>query len=99
MQQSGAVTRLMPAADTSPAEWVVTGLRGLAESVLSLVPGPFPAYLRVFHPAYRCASGECKRVRWAEIASANEKPAHPGMQLDVLTGSPGRPLHRQLGVF
>lgn len=99
MQQSATVTRLMPAADTSPAEWVVTGLRGFAESVLSLVPGPFPAYLRVFHPAYRCTSGESKRVRWAEIAAANGKPAHPGMQLDVLTGSTERPTHRQPGVF
>lgn len=39
---------MKPAPDTSAAEWVVAGLRGFAESVLSLVPIGFPVYLRVF---------------------------------------------------
>ena len=39
------------ALDASAASWVVAGLRGFAESVLSLVPAGFPAYGRIFHPA------------------------------------------------
>jgi hypothetical protein len=36
--------------DARAAEWVVAGLRGFGESVLSLVPACFSEYLRVFHP-------------------------------------------------
>jgi hypothetical protein len=75
--------RPAPADDARAAEWLQRGIRGFAESVLSLVPAGFPAYVRVFHPAFR--AGE--RVRWAEIAAATGKRAHPGMQLPSLTGS------------
>jgi hypothetical protein len=77
------MTKLVPASDVRPAEWVITGLRGFAESVQSLVPEGFPKYARVFHPAYL----RDEPVRWADIASANGKVAHVGMQLDALTGS------------
>ena len=39
------------APDAAPAAWVVDGLRGFGESVLSLVPEGFDAYARIFHPA------------------------------------------------
>jgi hypothetical protein len=65
------------------AAWLQRGIRGFAESVLSLVPTGFPAHVRVFHPAFR--AGE--PVRWAEIAAATGKRAHPGMQLPSLTGN------------
>lgn len=77
------MTNLAPASDVGPAEWVIDGLRGFAESVHSFVPEGFAKYARVFHPAY--LRGE--PVRWAEIAAANGKPAHVGMQLHALTGS------------
>ena len=74
---------LVPADDTRAADWLVTSLRGFAESIPSLVPVGFATYVRVFHPAYLRG----KPVRWADIALANGKDAHVGMQLDVLTGS------------
>ena len=40
------------APDAAPASWVIEGLRGFAESVLSVVPGGFEAYGRIFHPAW-----------------------------------------------
>ena len=77
------MTRLAAAPDVSRAAWVTDGLRGFAESVLSLVPVGFDTYVRVFHPAY--AMPGCV-VTWAEIAAANDKRAHAGMQLVALTG-------------
>jgi hypothetical protein len=77
----------------------VSGLRGFAASVLSLVPAGFAAYVRLFHPAYRRGGPEWTPVRWAEIAAANGRRAHAGMQLNALTGS-SRSLHDpQPGVF
>lgn len=83
------------AADVAPADWIVSGVRGFAESVLSLVPAGFPAYVRIFHPAYR--RGE--QVRWAEIAAANGTRAHPGMQLCALAGSERFEQDPQPGVY
>jgi hypothetical protein len=83
------LARLTPAADSSAAEWIVAALQTFAESVLSLVPEGFPAYIRVFHSAYRFDSaGRTRRtpIRWAEIAAANGAKAHCGMQLPGLTG-------------
>jgi hypothetical protein len=52
---------------------MVAGLRGFAESVLSVVPAGFEAYARIFHPAYR---GEPPvPVLWREIASASGRVA------------------------
>jgi hypothetical protein len=81
------VARLRAAVDVRPAEWVVAGLRGFGESVLSLVPAGFPAYVRVFHPGHRQVGTKEIPVPWAEIAAANARYAHPGMQLGALTGS------------
>jgi hypothetical protein len=53
-----------------------------AESVLSFVPSGFESYVRVFHPA----SLDGRPVTWADIAVANGKRAHAGMQLNALTG-------------
>jgi hypothetical protein len=78
---------LRAATDVRPAEWVVAGLRGFGESVLSLVPAGFPAYVRVFHPGYRQVGNKGIPVPWAEIAAANARKAHPGMQLGALTGN------------
>jgi hypothetical protein len=76
-----------PAPDVTAAEWVVNGLRGFAESVLSLVPEGLPSYVRVFHPAYRNEGASLAPVRWSEVAAANGAVAHPAMQLGALTGN------------
>jgi len=89
---------VLPADDTSAAAWVVAGVRGFAQSVLSLVPAGFEAYVRLFHPAYR-ARDLTERVRWGQIAEANGKHAHPGMQLLALTGSEEYVRYGQPGVY
>src|SRR5262249_28153245 len=68
-----------------PAAWVVEGLRGFAESVLSLVPEGFGAYARIFHPAW---TYELETpVLWRDIARANGRTAHRMMQWPSITGS------------
>jgi hypothetical protein len=90
---------LTPAGDTRAADRIVTGLRGFAESVLSIVPDGFSAYVRLFHPAYRRTGEEWTPVPWTEIAAANRTRAHAGMQLNALTGSYHFMSHAQPGVF
>jgi hypothetical protein len=83
------LARLSPAVESSAADWVVAGLETFAESVLSLVPKGFPAYVRVFHPAYRFDPSAVEKrtpICWAEIAAANGTQGHAGMQLSGLTG-------------
>jgi hypothetical protein len=89
--------RLEPAADATPADWIVAGVHGFGESVLSLVPAGFPAYVRLFHPAYRHATDGLALVCWRTIAEANGTQAHAGMQLSSLTGID--PRDPQPGVF
>src|SRR5205823_2449842 len=90
---------LTPAPHWSRANWVVVGLRGFAESVLSLVPPGFEAYVRIFHPAARTIGHEFQPVRWTEIAAANGRKVHPGMQLPALTGTFDSYAGGQPGVF
>ena len=73
------------APDTAVASWVVDGLRGFAESVLSLVPAGFEAYGRIFHPAWRWEPD--RRVPWRDVAQANGRVPHGAMQWPAITGS------------
>src|SRR5215472_15685756 len=73
------------APDAGPASWVIAGLRGFAESVLSLVPEGFEAYARIFHPAWNYEPEA--PVRWRDIARANGRAAHRMMQWPSITGS------------
>jgi hypothetical protein len=72
--------------------------------VTALVPEGFPAYVRVFHPAYR-RDGVSQiwdtrtLVRWSEIAGANGTRVHAGMQLGALTGSDRFQLQGQPGAY
>jgi hypothetical protein len=72
--------------DARPADWVVDGVRGFAESVLSLVPAGFPSYVRVFHPVRLSQPAQPSHdgVTWAELAAANGKRVHAGMQLNAI---------------
>jgi hypothetical protein len=82
-----AVSHLEPAQDARAADWLLAGLRGFGESVLSIVPAGFERYVRLFHPPYRRRNGQLLPVRWAEIAAVRGKRCHPGMQLHALTDS------------
>jgi hypothetical protein len=75
------------AADATPADWVVAGLRGFAENVLSVVPAGLEAYTRIFHPAERRDRDRWKPVSWREVAQANGRVAHRAMQWCSLVGS------------
>ena len=86
------------AVDRHAPDWIVGGLRGFAESVVSLVPAGFSEYLRIFHPAYR-TGGLYRAVTWAEIARANGTYMHAGVQLGSITGSERYEREGQPGVF
>jgi hypothetical protein len=73
------------APDATAATWIAEGLRGFAESVLSLVPAGFEAYGRIFHPAWR--STPRTRVSWRQVAQANGRVANRAMQWGSITGS------------
>jgi hypothetical protein len=64
------------------ADWVVGGVHGRYR-VGSLIPVRFAAFARLFHPAHL---GE-REVRWAQVAAANGRRAHAGMQWVAITGS------------
>lgn len=76
------MTVLRPAEDASPADWLVEALTTFGESVTSLVPAGFEAYVRIFHPG---AQDGC-RLSWAKIAAQRGRVAHAGMQLPALVG-------------
>jgi hypothetical protein len=67
-------------------EWINTALRR-DSSIGSLVPPVFEAYARVFHPAARYLGDDDVDVRWAEVAEANGRVAHPAMEWGSITGS------------
>jgi len=72
--------------DVTPADWVVAGVRNFEHDVGSLVPIGFEAYARVFHPAQRRDGDAWREVTWAEVAVANGRIAHAGMEWIAITG-------------
>jgi hypothetical protein len=71
-----------PEGDATPADWAVRTVAPFGSGVRSLVPPVFEAYARVFHPAVLGG----RPVRWAEVARANARTAHPGMEWAAITG-------------
>lgn len=88
MTQPFRVGGLTMVNDVGPAEWVVAGVRDFRYDVGSLVPEGFPAYGRIFHPAGRRLGGteDVSAVRWADVAAANGRTAHPVMEWASITG-------------
>ena len=79
-------TRLAPEglefyADVAPARWVEETLVEFGK-VSSMLPAGFPAYARVFHPAYMGDGSE--PVRWSTVAAWNGKAVHPLMQFEFI---------------
>jgi hypothetical protein len=74
------------------ARWVVNGIIGFAESVLSLVQSGFEAYARIFHPAVpgghfeNLESGQVP-MSWSEVAAIKGTTAHRAMQWPSLIGT------------
>lgn len=71
------------ASEAAPARWVVDRIGEFGVDVRSVTPAGFEAYARLFHPAYL----DGREVSWREVAEANGRVAHPGMQWPSITGS------------
>ena len=77
--------------DVSEARWVEERLSDSDFStVRSLLPNEFPAYARVFHPAY-LNDDEQQPVRWSTVASWTGRTVHPLMQFQRVAGLPEGP--------
>ena len=70
--------------DVSDAMWVQESLADFG-TLRSLLPSGFPAYARVFHPAY-LGDGEDQPVRWSTVASWTGRTVHPLMQFERIAG-------------
>ena len=84
-----ARTELAPAGvevagNVSEAEWVEQSLSDFG-TVRSLLPGGFPAYARILHPAY-LGRGADRPVRWSTVASWTGRTVHPLMQFSRVAG-------------
>jgi hypothetical protein len=92
MKREGLGELQQLADDVSAADWVVAAVRDFDHTVGSLVPPMFEAYARVFHPATRSVglgaqAGQDVEVSWAQVAAANDRRAHAGMEWVAITGS------------
>jgi hypothetical protein len=73
---------LHPSAAVTTADWLGPRLRRFGSAVAAIVPGGFPAYVRVLHPA-RGAEG--RPVRWAEVAAWSGRTMHPLAQFHAIS--------------
>ncbi len=65
------------------SDWILHPTR-VSGQVCYFVPDVFPDYARVFHPAAELEPP--REVSWSEVAEANGKIAHAGMQWNAITG-------------
>ena len=70
--------------DVSGARWVEESLSDFG-TVRALLPGGFPAYARLFHPAYLDGDEE-QPVPWSTVASWTGRTVHPLMQFTRIAG-------------
>ncbi len=77
----------VPAANATPAAWVVDGVRDFDYTVGSIVPVGFEAYARVFHPARRREESELVEVGWGDVARDYGRVMHPLAEWGSLTSS------------
>ncbi len=89
-----ALDRLLPATNAEPARWLASRIVGFATDVVSLVPGGFPAYGRVLHPATDLGGAP---LRWDAVARATGRVAHRAMQWCAIAPS-GDDAMRSIGI-
>ena len=65
--------------DVSHAQWIEESLSDFG-TLRSMLPGGFPSYARIFHPAY--LGEEMQPVRWSTVASWTGRQLHPLMQFE-----------------
>jgi hypothetical protein len=70
------------------AEWLASEARtGFSYRVDALIPSPFRAYARIFHPARYSTGEQESEVRWLDVAKKNGRTFHPSAEWGSLTGS------------
>jgi hypothetical protein len=75
---------LQAANDLSAAKWVAARLGGAFGAVTRTVPGNYPAYARICHPALDETGAF---VTWTQVAEETGRRPHPLMQWHALIGS------------
>ncbi|MEV4097454.1 hypothetical protein [Streptosporangium saharense] len=74
--------------DVRPADWAVSAtLSSKWGNVGRMLPPIFAAYVRLFHPPLKAVDGVEQEISWREVALANGRVPHPGMQWPYVTGS------------
>lgn len=77
--------------DLRPAGWIAERLHPFGQDAGAIIPPGFDAYARIFHPATRRVGDAALPVTWREIADANLRVHHPGMQFGALVTRVGTP--------
>ncbi len=77
--------------DVSGAKWVKESLSNFG-TVRAILPSGFPAYARLFHPAYLDGDVE-QPVSWSTVASWTGRTVHPLMQFERIAGLSEDPNH------
>src|SRR5215472_19056466 len=77
--------RLHPSSRLVEAEWLVPRLATFGSGVASVVPGGFPAYSRILHPA-RGRNDE--KIRWADVAVKSGSTMHRLVQFNAINRPP-----------
>lgn len=71
------------------ADWIRDRLVGFGEGVFSLVPAGFPAYVRLFHPAYEDPGApDGRQLRWAGVSERAGTTMHALRQFAPLRAVP-----------
>lgn len=74
---------LLPDARVDEADWYTAALTDFGARVANIIPGGYPAYARILHPA--TASGG-ERVTWAQVAASAGTVVHPLAQFPAVAG-------------
>ena len=77
--------RLHPSSQLGEAEWLAPRLATFGPGVASVVPGGFPAYSRILHPARGMHDEE---IRWADVAVKSGSTMHRLVQFDAINRPP-----------
>jgi hypothetical protein len=74
--------RLHASSRLAEADWLAARLRPFGSGVASLVPGGFPAYVRILHPAN--GPGDAMRT-WADVAASSGRLMHSLAQFHAIS--------------
>src|ERR1700722_14774432 len=77
--------------EADEARWIAGRLDPFGSVVSSVVPGGFPAYARLLHPAQTSGHGDGTLVRWAEVAAWSGMPLTARSQFHSVALPPVRP--------